>query len=118
MSTVTFPGFNLEFNISEIAITIGNIEIHWYAVFIAIAIILAMTIYKLCDGRFEVKFNDIFDMSLIVIPISVISARLYYILFNFEYYFSNPSEILDTRSRRNGNIWGNNWWSNYMLYSM
>ena len=98
MRTVTFPGFNLEFNISEIAISIGEIDIHWYAVFIAIAVALGILMCKIYDGKFEIKFDDVFDMSLFVIPISIISARLYYILFNFSYYFSNPASIFAVRS--------------------
>jgi len=97
MQVVTFPGLNLTFKLSEVAIEIGGLQIHWYAVFIAIAIIMAMIIYRLYNGKFGIKFDDIFDMSLFVIPISVISARIYYILFNFEYYFVNPSEIFNVR---------------------
>jgi len=98
MSIVTFPGFNLEFNIPKIAMTIGSIEIHWYAILTVTAIIVAMILYKLYDGRFEIKFDDIFDMSLIVIPAGVIGGRLYYILFNLDYFFYSPKSIFNMRS--------------------
>ena len=37
-------------------------------------------------------------MILIVIPISFLSARLYYILFNLDYYLKNINQILDIRN--------------------
>lgn len=99
MEKVTFPGFNMEFNIEEVAISLGNIEIHWYAILIVLGITIAMIIYKLYDGKFDIKFEDILDLSLIVIPVAIISARLYYILFfDLNYYLSNPLEILNMRS--------------------
>ena len=98
VSPIAFPALNLEFNISRIAIRIGNVPIYWYAILITISFIIAMLVYKKNSGRFDIKFNDILDLSLYVIPISLISARLYYIIFNFSYYLSNPIQIFSTRT--------------------
>ena len=98
MAEVVFPGLNLQFNIDKIAIQIGPLAIHWYAILVALDFALAMLIYRLYDGKFDIKFNDILDLSLYLIPISLISARAYYILFNLDYYISNPMQILNTRS--------------------
>lgn len=98
MNTIIFPGLNLEFNISKIAFRIFGIEIYWYAILIVIAMCLALAIFKKRDGLYKIKFSDILDLSLYLIPIAIISARLYYIVFNLEYYIQNPSEILNIRS--------------------
>lgn len=98
MQTITFPGLNLEFNVSRIAFTVGNIDIYWYAIIITATFAIAMLIYKKNDKRFGIKFSDILDLSLYVIPISLISARVYYIIFNLEYYIYNPVQIFNTRS--------------------
>lgn len=98
MNEVVFPGLNLKFEISKIAFSIGSINIYWYAILIVLAFIIALIILKIKDGKFGIKFSDIFDLSLFVIPISIISARIYYIFFNFEYYVQNPIEILDLRN--------------------
>ena len=37
-------------------------------------------------------------VAVCLIPISIIFARLYYIVFNFGYYLKNPMEILNIRS--------------------
>ena len=98
MNEIVFPAINLKLKMSQTAIEIGNISIYWYAIIIVLAFIIAMLIYRKNDGKFGIKFDTILDFSLYVIPISLISARLYYVLFNLQFYLHNPSQILSTRS--------------------
>ena len=98
MNVITFPGLNLQFNINRIALSIGGISIYWYAILMTSAFVISLLIYKLKDGKFEIKFSDILDLALLVIPISIVSARLYYILFNLEYYVANPMQMFNLRS--------------------
>ena len=98
MNVITFPGLNLQFNINRIALSIGGISIYWYAILMTSAFVISLLIYKLKDGKFEIKFSDILDLALLVIPISIVSARLYYILFNLEYYVANPTQMFNLRS--------------------
>lgn len=98
MNTITFPGLNLEFNISRVAFKIFGIEIYWYAILMVTAMVIAIIMLKKRDGLYIIKFNDIVDLLLYLIPISIICARLYYIVFNLEYYLQNPKEILNMRS--------------------
>ena len=98
MNVITFPGLNLQFNINRIALSIGDISIYWYAILMTSAFVISLLIYKLKDGKFEIKFSDILDLALLVIPISIVSARLYYILFNLEYYVANPTQMFNLRS--------------------
>ena len=88
MNTITFPGLNFKIKLSRIAFSIGNIDIYWYAILMMSAFIIALIIFKIKDGKFGIKFSDMIDLSLFVIPISIISARIYYILFNLEYYIN------------------------------
>lgn len=98
MNLITFPGLNLEFNISKFAFKIFGIEIYWYAILIVLAMGLALIIFKKRDGLYKIKFSDILDLSLYLIPISIICARLYYIFFNLGYYLQNPIEVFNIRS--------------------
>ena len=86
MNTITFPGLNLKFNISRIAFSVNNIYIYWYAILMVSAFVIALTIYKVNDGKLGIKFSDILDLSIYVIPISIISARIYYVIFNIKQY--------------------------------
>lgn len=98
MNIVTFPLFNFKLELSRIAFSIGNIDIYWYAVLMMSAFIIALIIFKIKDGMFNIKFSDILDLSIYVIPISIISARIYYILFNLDYYISYPEQILNLKA--------------------
>ena len=98
MNKVVFPGINLNLEIDNIAFSIFGVEIYWYAIFIVSAIIIALLILKKRDGLYEIKYDDVLDLALFVIPISILSARLYYVLFNIEDYINNPIGILELRT--------------------
>lgn len=86
MNKITFPILNLELNINKIAFSILGIDIYWYAIFIVAAIIIALLLAKNQDGKYRIKYDDIIDLIIILIPISFICARLYYVIFNIEKY--------------------------------
>lgn len=98
MNQITFPLLNLKLNISQIAFKIFGFEIYWYAVIIVTAIIIAILVCKKNDGIHEIKFDTILDIAIYLIPISIISARIYYVLFNLSYYMQSPKSIFDLRS--------------------
>ena len=98
MNEVTFPLLNLKLQLTKVAFSIGNIEIYWYAILMMIAFIVAIIIFKIKDGKFGIKFSDMLDLSLCVIPISIISARIYYVLFNLNYYINSPDQIFNLKA--------------------
>ena len=98
MNTITFPILNLILNINPIAFNIFNIDIYWYAILITISFVIAIIAFKKQDGKYGIKYEDILDLSIFLIPVSLIGARLYYIVFNLDYYFNNPDEIFNVRS--------------------
>ena len=98
MNTINFPLLNLELSISPTAFTIFGIDIYWYAIIMVSAFIIAMLIFKLRDGKYGIKYSDILDLAIYLIPISIISARLYYVLFNLQDYLEHPLQILNFRT--------------------
>ncbi len=84
MNTITFPLLNLELNINKIAFTICGIPIYWYAILMVSSIIIGIILSKIQDGKFGIKFEDILDLCIIMIPIAFASARLYYVIFNLK----------------------------------
>lgn len=98
MKTVTFPLFNLNLKISDVAFSIFGVEIYWYAIMIVTAMVVALLVLKLREKYFDIKFSDIVDLAIYVIPISIISARIYYILFSLNDYIAKPISILEFRS--------------------
>ena len=98
MKQITFPGLNLKFELNNIAIKIGNISIKWYAIFIVLAFIIAIIFLKKDDGKYKIKFETILELFVFLIPISIIFARLYFVIFKLDYYINNPVEILNIRN--------------------
>ncbi|MBR0427622.1 MAG: prolipoprotein diacylglyceryl transferase [Clostridia bacterium] len=98
MNIVNFEGLGIYLKLNKVAISLFGIDIYWYAIFIVIAFILAILLCKKNEGKYNIKFDDVLELLLFVIPISIISARLYFILFKLDYYIQNPNEILDIRN--------------------
>jgi len=97
MKEITFPGINLNLKLNSVAINIFEIHIYWYAIFIVVAIGIGLLLCKKDEGKYNIKFEDILTMILIVIPIAIICARLYYVIFRLDYYTNNPLEIINIR---------------------
>ena len=98
MSEISFPGLNLNFTINKVAIKIGEVEIYWYAIIIVFAFLLALLLMKRDDKKYNIRFESVVELALIVIPVSIICARLYYVLFRLDYYINNPLQIINLRN--------------------
>ena len=101
MNTITFPNLNLKFNINPIAFHIGDKAIYWYGIIIMSGILLALIlahhkIKKMNDidklSR-KLSWDLITDLVLFMIPIGIVFARLYYCIFNWDYYGKNLLDI-------------------------
>ena len=79
---------------SPVAFTLGNFEIRWYSIFIAVSIIIAYIMIINESSRFKIKREFVFNMIFWVLIFGILGATLYYVLFNLNYYLSNPIEIL------------------------
>lgn len=97
MKEVVFPLLNLKLNINPIMFNIFGINIYWYAFLIVFSIILGIIICKKNEGKFGIKFDNILDLLIYVLPISIICARLYYVIFSINLYWQNPLEIFNIR---------------------
>lgn len=98
MDIITFPEFNVYLKISKIAFRIGNIKIYWYAIFIALSFTIGIIGIKKECKKYEIDYEKVLELIIIIIPISMIFARLYYVIFNLDYYLNNPLEIINIRN--------------------
>lgn len=98
MTIVSFPEFNINLKISRIAFSIGKLDIYWYAILIALAFFIAIIFLKKDVKRYNIKYEDILELIVLIIPISIIFARLYYVVFNLEFYLKYPLQMLNIKS--------------------
>lgn len=83
---------------NPIAFSIFNIDIRWYGILIALGIILAtLVVYKRAP-KHEIDSERTLDFILICVPVGVIGARLYYVLFNWSYYDGDFFKIINLRA--------------------
>lgn len=74
-----------------------GLDIKFYGLIIAIGMLIAIfVVCKLCKNR-GLKNDDIFLVALYALPLAIIGARLYFVLFS-GHQFASFWEILDIRS--------------------
>ncbi|MDO5444953.1 MAG: prolipoprotein diacylglyceryl transferase [Eubacteriales bacterium] len=91
-SIITFPSFGLSLDPPASFQLFGK-TIYLYGVIIAAAFIIGILYCGRKAERNGIKEDDIYDLLLWLLPFSIIGARLYFVLFNLDYYLENPSEI-------------------------
>lgn len=87
MGTVSFPGLGLEeLTVKQIAFHVFGWPIHWYGIIIAVGFLLAVLYCSRKATRFGIRQDDLIDMLFFAVPLSIIGARLYYIIFYLDLY--------------------------------
>lgn len=82
---------------NPIAFSIFGIDIRWYGVLIAMGMILAAVITYVRAPRHGIERENILDIVLVSIPVGIIGARAYYVIFSWDYYGAHPDQILNFR---------------------
>lgn len=82
---------------NPIAFEIFGMEIRWYGILMALAMLQGTVLMFRQAKKYDIKENDLYDLILVVLPSSVVGARLYYVIFNWEYYQWDFFKIINTR---------------------
>lgn len=80
--------------LNPIALRLGPLEIHWYGVIIACAVLIALTLSVREGQRRGIEPDHFYDYILWALPIAIICARAYYVVFEWGYYSQHVSEII------------------------
>ena len=95
----TLPAYKLEEYMTHpdpVAFRIFGMDIRWYGILIAAGMLIAVLLSARRSHRHGLTEDDVLDTALWMLPIGVVGARLYYVLFNLDYYTS-LSRVLDIR---------------------
>lgn len=97
MGTIRFPhlGITLEHVIKSVSV--GKLEIACYGMVLAAAMVSGLYLVMWAAKATGQREDDYFDLGMIAIIAAVICARIYYVVFSWDYYRSNPAEIFDLR---------------------
>lgn len=82
-SPIRFPGLfgDWAFTASSTAFHIGGKAIYWYGILIALGVLAALAFCVKQKERYGIKEDDLMDGVLWGVPLAIVGARLYYVLF-------------------------------------
>jgi phosphatidylglycerol---prolipoprotein diacylglyceryl transferase len=80
--------------IDPIAFQLGPLQVHWYGVIIGLGIALGLYLAISESKRLGLHPDTFVDLLVWAIPIAILSARAYYVIFEWDYYSQNPGDII------------------------
>ncbi len=93
MNNISFPGLGIDLSINNIAFSLGNIKIHWYAIIIMLGAVLGILLCEKEAKRLGEKGDTIYDMVIWGFIPTVVGARLYYVLFSLSEFKQDPLSV-------------------------
>ena len=91
---VSFPKLGLEFYIDSVAFSIGSFEVKWYGIIIATGLLLAVLYAMKRASFFRVNTDKLLDAVIVGVLCGVVGARLYYVIFSWDYFKDDPIRII------------------------
>jgi len=88
MITLQSPG--------EIFFSIGPITVYWYGVMIATAFLTGLTVVLHSAKKQDISQDRVMNLSALLLVGGVVFARLYYVVFKWDYFSQHPAKILMT----------------------
>lgn len=79
---------------NPIAFELGPLSVRWYGLLFGIAFLIGIFGITRQAKKAGLNEDDIFSTLLYAIPISILGARLYYVLFEWSYYSKHLNEVL------------------------
>lgn len=78
---------------NPIFLEFGSIKIYWYSITMFMAILIGGSLVLKEAKKFKIPENFMVNLFFYMIPIALIGARLYYVLFNLDFYLQDPISI-------------------------
>lgn len=94
MKPILFPGLGLTFNINQVAFNVLGKNIYWYGIIITCGLLLSLLLAKKDKNKYGISWDDITSFLIYAIIIGFFSARLYYVIFKWDYYSHHLDEII------------------------
>ena len=79
---------------NRVAINIGSLSITWYSICILSGIILAYILISKEAKKFNITSSFVSNLVFWCVIFGILGARIYYVLFNLDYYANDPIEAI------------------------
>ncbi len=95
---VSFPEIGINMTVDRVAFNLFGVPIYWYGIIIAIGLVMGIITASHTAKKLGEKSDITLDLVLVCTPVSVVFARLYYVIFKWDMYKDNLADIFDIRS--------------------
>ena len=83
----------------RVAFSIGGFEVMWYGVLVALGIICAFLVVFYRAPRYHgMTVDRAFSLVIPILIAALIGTRVYYVIFEWDYYGAHPAEIFNFRA--------------------
>jgi len=83
----------------RVAFSFGNFEIMWYGILVALGIVCAIFVIMYRAPKYHgISSERSFNLVILILITGIAGARVYYVLFEWDFYGANPAEILNFRA--------------------
>lgn len=98
MPEIWFPNLGIEIDhLSRTAFTVFGQDIYWYGIFIGLGVILGVLLALHEAKRTGQNPDTYLDFIIYAMIIAIIGARLYYVIFSWDFYSQHPEKIFAIR---------------------
>ena len=92
-------------NIDPIILRIGEFELRWYGLMIALAVVAVVIIWERQSQRKGIAAGEIYRMAPWVLISALVGARLFHVIDHWSFYTANPLQIIQLQQGGLA-IWG------------
>ena len=96
-TAIEFPNLHIKINSLPKSFRVFGFEVSFYGVIIAVGMLLGILLVLREAKKTGQDYNTYIDLAIFVIIIGVVCARLYYVIFRWDYYGKNLGEIVNVR---------------------
>ena len=96
-TAIEFPNLNIKIDSLPKSFSVFGFEISFYGVIIAVGMLLGILLVLHEAKETGQNYNTYIDLAIFAIIVGVVCARLYYVIFRWEYYSKNLGEIINIR---------------------
>ena len=93
MHPITFPGLGISVQIDRVAFSILGKPVYWYGIIIAVGFLLAAWYASKIAPKYGLTSDNVLDMLLFGLPLGIIGARAYYVIFYLSLYKNEDGSL-------------------------
>lgn len=77
-------------HLDRVFLQIGGLSIYWYGVIIACGVFIGLFLAQREANKLGLEKDTLIDLIILAVPISIVFARIYYVLFEWDAYQGGP----------------------------